>query len=362
MKRRRPGFTLIELLVVMGIVGMLLAFLLPAVQSARESSRRVHCAHNLKQIGLAVHNYHDMFQVLPPGTASRFPSANEFFSKLIENGGHFDPRNSTPETPWLLQLFPQLDQAALWTAFDANPGCFGFVNLRPPYSMTGPNVNWPVITQKLAVLQCPTDRDSTFSFDVNALLASQLGIPVLQCARGNYAANWGNTTWEQTSDLDGDGAGDAGVEYLTAPFSRSRSIAMSLMTDGSDNTVLAAEVRKGLEIDGRGATGTLLPGGNLYMSRFAPNGVSDYYQITPATGPGSGDQMPWPRTCNNERHLPCSYQPRQSLSFAGARSQHAGGVFVLMASGRARFVADNIDQRLWIAVHGISDGSPLQLD
>jgi prepilin-type N-terminal cleavage/methylation domain-containing protein len=362
MTRRKLGFTIVELLVVIGIVGLLLALLLPAIQSAREAARRTQCANYLKQIGLAVHNYHDLFTVLPPGTVSRFPSVKGFFSTMVTNGGYFDQRNSTPETPWLVQLLPQLDQAPLWSAFDSNAGCFGFVNFRPPYSVTGPNANWRVMMQRLSVLQCPSDRDSTFNFDVDALLSSQLGIPILQCARGNYAANWGNTTWEQTNDLDGDGAGDLGVEYLTAPFSRSRTVAQGSISDGLDDTVLVAEVRKGLGIDGRGAAMTALPGGSFYMSRFTPNSAVDYFQRIPATGSGSGDQMPWPRTCNNEPTLPCTYQPNQSLSFAGARSRHVGGVFVLMASGRVRFVANNIDQGLWIAVHGISDGIAAETD
>ncbi len=72
--RRTRGFTLIELLVVIAIIAILIALLLPAVQQAREAARRTQCKNNLKQIGIAMHNYHDVFNVLPPGYISRFPN------------------------------------------------------------------------------------------------------------------------------------------------------------------------------------------------------------------------------------------------------------------------------------------------
>ena len=88
----RRGFTLVELLVVIAIIGILVALLLPAVQSAREAARRTECANNLKQLGLAIHNYHGARGTLPPG--------------VISNSG---TRFGSPRTTWTIHLYPYLE-------------------------------------------------------------------------------------------------------------------------------------------------------------------------------------------------------------------------------------------------------------
>ena len=347
----RRAFTLVELLVVMAIIGLLVALLLPAVQSAREAARRTQCKNQLKQVGLALHNYHDAHRALPPGAITRFPSVKQAFSVLIDQGGFLDPAQSTPETPWVFQILPQMDQAAAYNQFDFNQGTFGVVDLQPPQYLSGLNANAKVLVIELPLLRCPSDAQRYFDYDVNALLGAPLGIPVLKCARSNYAANWGNTNWEQDADLDGDGVPDTGIKFLGAPFSRAKSLRFSSITDGMEQTALIGEVRQGNKIDGRGAFATPLPGGSLYMSRFTPNSQTDVYDQTPSNGPGSGDQMPFPATCQPEAGLPCSYEPMEFNAFAGSRSQHSGGVHVLTASGAVRFATDNIDSGVWVSFH-----------
>ncbi len=361
MKRRAGGFTLIELLVVLAVIGLLLALLLPAVQAAREAARRTQCQNHLKQLGLALQNYHDQHGALPPGTVSRFPSPRDLFQTLVLGGGYFDPTLSTPETPWHFQILPQLDQQTTWGAFDSDVGCFGHVNLQPPYFATGLNANSKILTRSLPVFRCPSDMPNPFQFDLNRLLGASLNIPVLDCARSNYAANWGNTTWEQNADLDGDGTDDSGIQHWQAPFARSRSKSWAAIVDGLDQTIIVSEVRQGVGIDARGAFVTPLPGGGIYMSRFTPNGTRDLFGIVPGSGSGGGDQMPFPATCDPASRIPCSYNAIPSLCFAGARSQHAGGVYALFASGKVRFFADTIDQRIWAAIHGIADGTAHEL-
>ena len=110
----RRGFTLVELLVVIAIIGVLVVLLLPAVQAARESARRSQCTNNLRQIGLALHTYHDMFRLFPP-------------SYLIVPGGGGamgppDPDNGDAGPGWtaLMLILPQIEQSNLYNAFDLN--------------------------------------------------------------------------------------------------------------------------------------------------------------------------------------------------------------------------------------------------
>ena len=353
MPSRRSGFTLVEVLVTIAIIGILVALLLPAVQSSREAARRMACSNHLKQIGLALHNYHDTHRVLPIGTVTRFPSVKNAFAVLFDMGGYFNPTFATPETPWLFQLFPHLEQATAWGQFDENAGTFGYVGLAPPYLLSGLNANAVILQLQLPVLQCPSDRSVPFFYDVNELLGLNVGSPVLQCSRANYAANWGNTTWEQDADLDGDGAPDPGVKFYMAPFTRARSVRLAEVTDGLDQTIVVSEVVKGLGIDGRGAFTTPLPGGSLYMSRLPPNGRRDFFGLFPDA---DGDQMPFPATCNSASQIPCNYVPPRFIAYAGARSRHPGGVQVLTGSGAVRFVSDSIEHAVWISLNSIAQG------
>ena len=355
MKSNKLGFTLIEVLVSIAIIGLLLALLLPAVQSVRESARRMSCLNNLKQLGIALHNYHDVHQALPPGAITRFPSVRLGLFVLFTSGGYFDPNQSTSETPWSVPLLPFLEETAAWRDYDANVGVFGHVDLRPPRLMTGLNANAAFLQRSVVVLRCPSDRRRPYDYDVNAIVGQNIGIPVVECARGNYAANWGNTTWQQSADLDGDGVDDPGVTYHTAPFARARSVTFGDVTDGLDSTVFVAEVVSGSGSDGRGAWFLPIPGGSHYMSRFTPNGFQDKYGRIPLVpGTGSGDQMPFPATCVSSTDLPCAFDPRRFTAFAGTRSLHTGGVNILLGSGVARIVSASIDHDVWISVHSIA--------
>ncbi len=353
--RKRRAFSLVELLVSLAVIGLLLALLLPAVQSARESARRMSCLNNLKQLGIAFHNYHDAHQVLPPGAITRFPSVRLGLFVLFTSGGYFDPNQSTPETPWNVPLLPFLEETAAWRDYDANSGVFGHVDLRPPHLMTGLNANATFLQRPIAVLCCPSDQRRSYEYDVNAIVGQDIGIPVVTCARGNYAANWGNTNWQQSADLDGDGVDDPGITHHTGPFARARSRTFRDVTDGLDSTVFVAEVVSGSGSDARGAWFLPIPGSSHYMSRFTPNGFHDKYGRIPSVpATGSGDQMPFPATCVTSADFPCAFDPRRFTTFAGSRSRHTGGVNVLLGSGVVRFVSTAVDRDVWIGVHSIA--------
>ena len=140
---RRRGFTLIELLVVIAIIAVLIALLLPAVQQAREAARRSQCKNNLKQIGLALHNYHDVFNV--------FPYANS-------NGARTN-------TTGLVSLLPYFEQAALFSSLDPNLPMGKWNNNSGTVTPLPPAKNLVAATTKLAALLCPSDDGKQFQND-----------------------------------------------------------------------------------------------------------------------------------------------------------------------------------------------------
>jgi prepilin-type N-terminal cleavage/methylation domain-containing protein/prepilin-type processing-associated H-X9-DG protein len=209
---RRHGFTLIELLVVIAIIGVLIALLLPAVQKVRESGNRVTCANNLKQIGLAFHNHHDLFGYFPDGgeywDTSRFPRS--------WNG-------STPQIAphqnwgWAYQILPYVEQNNLWEHADDK-----FVRL-----------------QIVKLYSCPTRGQPRIVYD------SRYGNSFML----DYAGNGG--TSEYSGGFESDTAGSPGTgqngTVVRRPDARpGRSLAVRLnsnITDGASNTLLLAEKR-----------------------------------------------------------------------------------------------------------------------
>ena len=350
-RRIARGFTIVELTVSLAIIGLLLALILPAVQAAREAARRAACANHLRQLGLALHNYHDQHQVLPPGVISRYPTVRNALAQLTASPGMFAVENGTPETSWFLLVFPQLDLGNVIGRYNADVGIFGHVDLQPPYLVSGLNANATVLQKTHAVLQCPSDSRTVFHYDVNLLLSVPLGIPIAPCGRANYAGNWGNTNWEQTADLDGDGHDDPGVQFLSAPFGRVR-ISLSDVTDGLDSTAFASEIIQGKETDVRGAYFAPFPGGSHYMSRLGPNGADDLVLMPSSLT--RGDRLPFSGMCLTTPDAPCSFDPLRTTAFAGARSRHSNGVNVLHGGGAVRFTSNSIDRNVWLGIHSIS--------
>lgn len=296
MIRRRTGFTLVELLVVIAIIGILVALLLPAVQAAREAARRTQCSNNLKQMGLAMHNYHDTFGKLPPQVGA----------------------NGCCWGTWQVGILPYIEQQAM---FDLYRNHGGNDATGPRYGAAPNTTN--VTTRRIKALTCPSD---------------QVNSPIGGITSHNYAVNVGNTgAYGQPYTLNG-------ITHQGAPFSlRVGNTAqwgvfgLADILDGTSNTMMVGEVLQGKGTDLRGFTWW----GDA-------SGFSSYL------GPNSKlpDAIYTAVYCNNLplQNMPCQVATTSYPSMFGARSRHPGGVQVTLCDGSSRFVAQTIDINIWRAL------------
>jgi prepilin-type N-terminal cleavage/methylation domain-containing protein/prepilin-type processing-associated H-X9-DG protein len=233
--RRSPlapaGFTLIELLVVIAIIAVLIALLLPAVQAAREAARRSQCVNNLKQMGLALQNYHDGVGAFPPGyiAASKFIDAET---------------DTAPGWSWASMILPQLDQGPLYSAINV------WLPVQAPANTTGAQT-------LLSVFVCPSDQltlGSTFP------ITDGLGNTVAIVAPSSYAASTGSDLADVALGLNNDGSGNG-------PFFRNSGIRIANITDGTSQTVLVLERAWG---DTEGTWVGAPPGGVVMRGPFNP--------------------------------------------------------------------------------------------
>ena len=149
MRTRSAGFTLIELLVVIAIIAILVALLLPAVQQAREAARRSQCKNNIKQLALGLHNYHDTFNVMPPGVVNPGVANSNNPALLYTANCAVECRN----TPFTLLLLPYIDQAPLYNQIN-----FSLPMTKAQRSGTGPSTDQgAVFTSTVSVFACPSD-------------------------------------------------------------------------------------------------------------------------------------------------------------------------------------------------------------
>ncbi|MBX6316728.1 MAG: DUF1559 domain-containing protein, partial [Isosphaeraceae bacterium] len=231
MTRHQRGFTLIELLVVIAIIGVLIALLLPAVQAAREAARRAQCVNNLKQIGIAMHNYHDTTGSLPPGhRASVCGTWQTFILPYIEGHPLYNAYN--------------MDGRYLLPNGTKNPDS----NLR-----YGGVCNLTVTRSRINTLTCPSDMPVAVAAYNNI-------------TNHNYAVNFGNAGVYQQLDTSFTGikyATPYPVPWLGAPFSdsdpsnypaRQQVYNLASIIDGTSNTLMASEVVQGQNGDIRGFT------------------------------------------------------------------------------------------------------------
>jgi prepilin-type N-terminal cleavage/methylation domain-containing protein/prepilin-type processing-associated H-X9-DG protein len=328
MRRSRSvstGFTLVELLVVIAIIGILIALLLPAVQAAREAARRSQCTNNMKQIGIALHNYHD--------THGRFPPRAVF-----GNG-----KTATPQQPyhhtWLTAILPFMEQGALYDSTDMDAPAFG----------------QPIMSTLVAGLMCPTDD------------ASGDGVKPapLNMSWTNYVVP---TAWDWNL-LEARIVGPPWVPQASRSdgiFMSNKSKKMKDVKDGTSNTILAAEVTYS---GWNGGTNQQCGSGSpraandpLPRSAFIasePGGTLTTMFLKPD---GSGGMAGWwPSGAAGQRFWAPSYMLHVGLkvTWTSAGGPHPGVTNIVLADGSVRGLADNIDYETWFYLNAMADNQPV---
>ncbi|MBB03672.1 MAG: DUF1559 domain-containing protein [Rubinisphaera brasiliensis] len=325
---RTRGFTLIELLVVIAIIAILVALLLPAVQQAREAARRSACKNNLKQIGLALHNYHDTHGSFPPGR--------------VRNSTCGVNSWQTSNITWLARILPQMEQSAIYDSIDFERGC----ESNGATGANGPHDDNPggARRQVVAAYRCPSEPGNG-GVRWTAPDGTEVSgtAPSNSFASGNYSGCVGATSREG-------GSNPAGI------FGTNSNVRIRDITDGTSNTVIVGEVIIGFPHLGGNPTGTqphelCATTGSPNTSSTRQTGFSWFYGERPNAAWFSANTSP------NSELWDCAGNTNYT-NFA-TRSQHKGGAQVCLADGSTRFVSENVDLETWRNAGDKSDAQVL---
>jgi prepilin-type N-terminal cleavage/methylation domain-containing protein len=331
-KSTNRAFTLVELLVVIAIIGILVALLLPAIQAARAAARRVQCQNNMKQVGLALLNYHTQNRIFPP--SSTWPVDSNGDIQGVGNSsfaGH--------QANWVILTLPFMEQQTIYDAFDLTLPIPDPVNESPR-------------SIQIAGMLCPEDQfnQQPFMGGSNAQTA-HLGD---NWARGNYAANAALGYMTATGDhgiFNAAGKGSPGWQddRQRGVMGANVGVSIAKITDGTSQTILVAETRTGVvDFDCRG---TWALGGGPPSSLWAHGYQGD------AQGPNSANSKADDviactsiiRAVGSIRTLAqmkmgCALGNKPNYQQT-ARSMHPGGLFLTFADGSVHWLSDNIEIR-----------------
>jgi prepilin-type N-terminal cleavage/methylation domain-containing protein/prepilin-type processing-associated H-X9-DG protein len=316
-RKLRLGFTLVELLVVIAIIGVLVALLLPAVQSAREASRRMQCTNNVKQWVLAMHTYADTNGALPYGPREA-PTTN---------------RHS-----WVPELWPYIEQMGLYNQYTFSTGFY-----LPPNTIGGGNaattsLNGPT-GQRVKIYYCPSDR-------YGAMQTSPADL--YWRAKGNYQLNFGN---QQVPDpvynKNNPAPSWAPFGYLDyASHGLPRLTRLAEIVDGTSNTMLISEALTTREGD-NDHRGDMINDGEVcayYMTVQTPNSTAPDVMLSGRCVSRPDIQMPCTTAANH---------------YKAARARHPNGVNVGMGDGAVRYVTNNVNLKTWQALGSMNGGEGL---
>jgi len=296
---------LVELLVVIAIIGILIALLLPAIQAAREASRRSQCANNLKQWGLAFQNYHSANKRLPIAATN------------------------LPRHVWILEMWPFIEMRNTYQMYNKNVG-FEVAPNTIQDTLQG------VICQQSNCYFCPTDRPGAYWKSDHYWRS-----------RGNYVVNWGQEVLPQQTPR---------VSPFHAPFywtgSTTAKISFKHFTDGVSKTMMMSEIIMAID-DGPSVTDNNQWDVRGDFQNNDPNQAGAQFMTKDPPNGGTDQNLCASTLSRPDPQMPCTHggPPR----WAAARSRHRGGVNVVMGDGRVSFVNDSVALKAWQAA-GTMDG------
>ncbi|MEZ6032963.1 MAG: DUF1559 domain-containing protein [Planctomycetaceae bacterium] len=322
LSRKVRGFTLIELLVVIAIIAVLVSLLLPAVQQAREAARRTQCKNNLKQIGLALHNYHDVHLVFP-------------LASYIQGIDTLDPVLLRSQWGWGTMILPFVEQAPMFNQLNVGSNTFEQATLDP--------VRLKFLTTPLPVFACPTDpedgvnrnRPFTGTFSGGMVLPA-----AVQFSKSNYIACNGDKGGE---GVFGSGGGKISIRDIL---------------DGTSNTIMVGErSSKRWAKQDQSKPG---PWAGIWAGQeLSTDGITNVWAVAGLTG----FQMNTGKHSFDASDTNAADAPLQAFG-----SEHTGGAQFVMCDGSVRFISENIawndsttsnDTAVYHLLGSIKDGLPL---
>ncbi len=306
----RQGFTLVELLVVIAIIGILIALLLPAVQSAREAARRMQCCNQLKQIGLALHNYHSTHSVFPPGGITELPEST---CLLAGSSG------SDAGAPWSVLILPYLEEMSRYKEYDFSKSFATMFWLQESSSAGNRDVQFKPNSK----FQCPSDPNSGSEF----------------CNTNYYACQGGGTTPLCSAKASSDRA-----FFQNGIFHNNSHVKIARVTDGTSNVFLVGETK--------------------YCPHELGHAQGAYASWDSALRVHSEDYAFPSGLCATMNAINSSQaNPAQTFTAGVATttfgSNHPGGCHFCMADGSVHFVPEVIDINLYRSLGIRNDGLPL---